>query len=43
MEEKLECLCEFENKRSLLGMCVATLGLGIVLAGHIMMCKKSCK
>lgn len=44
MEEELECVCDcccHNSKKKILGMCIASLGLGIVLTGHIMMCKKN--
>lgn len=46
MEDELEYTCNFDcncGKKKVLGMCIASLGLGIVLTGHIMMCKKNYK
>ena len=41
MEEELECTCNFNcGKHQLLGTAVAILGFGIVVAGHVFMCKK---
>ena len=39
--EELECTCNHNcSTHHLLGMGAALLGFGIVLAGHIFMCKK---
>ena len=40
--EELECTCDHNccSKNHLLGIGMAVLGFGIVLTGHIFMCKK---